>query len=258
MILCHRGDGSHRSGSSGNTANIDLGGHLAVGILLRAVAGDVTSLAALVAALAGSVERTAVGGRAVARNVTKLAAGIALHGLSLAITSVVIGTTALVASGRARSACEPTASGESAGESAAAHWSAAAHGANGVGASASKMTRLATVVAAAAGGVAAQAKSRTVGLDVAEALAVIALLSLGGARKRAAIGFVAGLLAVVAKPLSRGADLGVVANVATFVASSTGKRRHCELNGSKGFLERKLKITKERVGSDKKGEKKVR
>jgi hypothetical protein len=57
------------------------------------------------------------------------------------------------------------------------------------------VTRLPAVVAAAASTGAAQAKGRTVGLDVAKALAVIALLGLGGARKRAAVGFMAWLLA---------------------------------------------------------------
>lgn len=59
----------------------------------------------------------------------------------------------------------------------------------------SKVTGLTAVVAAAAGGVAAQAKSRAIGLNVAKALAVVALLSLSGARKRAPVGLVSGLLA---------------------------------------------------------------
>lgn len=57
------------------------------------------------------------------------------------------------------------------------------------------MTGLTAVVAAAARGVAAQAEGRAIGLNVAKALAVVALLSLGGARKRAAVGLVTGLLA---------------------------------------------------------------
>lgn len=61
---------------------------------------------------------------------------------------------------------------------------------------------LATVVASTASAGATQAKSWAVSLDVAQALAVVALLSLSAARKRAAIGFVAGLLAVVAQTLS--------------------------------------------------------
>jgi hypothetical protein len=105
---------------------------------------------------------------------------------------------------------------------------------------------LATVVAATAGASTAQAEGRAVSLDVAKTLAVIALLSLGGAGKRAAVGLMAGLLAcfisvslclvismaeewsltVVAKALSGRADLSVVANIATLVACATRERRH--------------------------------
>jgi hypothetical protein len=50
---------------------------------------------------------------------------------------------------------------------------------------------LTTVVAATASASAAQAEGRAVGLDVAETLAVVALLGLSGTRKRATIGLVA-------------------------------------------------------------------
>lgn len=53
------------------------------------------------------------------------------------------------------------------------------------------MSRLATVIAAAAGGSAAQAESRAVGLDMSKSLAVVALLRLSRARKGAAVGLVA-------------------------------------------------------------------
>jgi len=53
-----------------------------------------------------------------------------------------------------------------------------------------------------------------------EALAVVALLRLGGARVRAAVGLVPRLLAVVAKPLRGRADLSIVADVAALVAGS--------------------------------------
>lgn len=53
------------------------------------------------------------------------------------------------------------------------------------------MAGLATVIAAAAGGGAAQAESRAIGLDVSQSLAVVALLRLSRARKGAAIGLVA-------------------------------------------------------------------
>lgn len=48
-FLCHRGDGR------GNDRDLNLGGDLAVGILLRAIARDVASFTALVASLSGSV-----------------------------------------------------------------------------------------------------------------------------------------------------------------------------------------------------------
>ena len=46
-------------------------------------------------------------------------------------------------------------------------------------------------------------------------------LTFGGARVRALVALVSGLFAVVAEALRRGADLGVVANVATLVACAT-------------------------------------
>lgn len=55
----------------------------------------------------------------------------------------------------------------------------------------SQMARLATAVAAAVRTGAAQTKSRAVGLNMAKALAVVALLGLGGPGKRAAVGLVA-------------------------------------------------------------------
>lgn len=60
----------------------------------------------------------------------------------------------------------------------------------------SQVARLAAVVAAAAAGAAsAQTECWAVGLHMAKALAVVALLGLGGAGERAAVGLVAGLLA---------------------------------------------------------------
>lgn len=96
-----------------------------------------SSLTALVAGLASGVERATVGSSAVSGDVTELAAGVALHSLSLAVTSKVVGTTALVASGRARTTGK-AASAVATGEATTAHRSTAAHGAraNGVRASA--------------------------------------------------------------------------------------------------------------------------
>jgi hypothetical protein len=69
----------------------------------------VTSLGALVADLTGGAERATVGSGAVTRDVTELAAGVALHSLSLAVAGEVVGATALVAGSGARVATEATA-----------------------------------------------------------------------------------------------------------------------------------------------------
>lgn len=141
--LSHGGNGSNRGGR--DAANIDLRRDLSNsgGALLGAIARDVSSLAALVACLASSVEGTAVGSGAVSGNVTELAAGVALHSLSLAITGKVVGATALVASGRARATGETT-SAVATGEAATAHRSTTTHRtrANRVGASALSYSQL--------------------------------------------------------------------------------------------------------------------
>lgn len=49
-------------------------------------------LPASITGLSGSAERTSVRGRAVTRNMAKLAAGVALHGLSLAVARVMVGS----------------------------------------------------------------------------------------------------------------------------------------------------------------------
>lgn len=150
-----------------------------------------TSLAAAVAGLASGVEGAAVRGRAVAGDVTELAAGIALHGLSLAVAGEVVWPTALVAGGgTTASKSTPEAAKSSTGSA-----SAAAHSSTRVGAVACQMAGEAAGVASSARAGAAQAESRAIGLDVTKALAVVALLSLGGARVRASVRLVARLLA---------------------------------------------------------------
>lgn len=57
------------------------------------------------------------------------------------------------------------------------------------------MAGLATVIAAAASGSTGQAEGRAISLDVAKALAVVALLGISRARQGAAVGLVARLLA---------------------------------------------------------------
>lgn len=127
------------------------------------------------------------------------------------------------------------------------------------------MAGLAARVAAAVGGTTADAKSRAVGLDVAKTLAVVALLSCASCKHSSSIPWLfrivtysqwssdegrccsrglresarasgknvdtelTRLLAVVAKALAARADLGVVANVATLVACTTGEGRHLDI-----------------------------
>ncbi|KAI5920964.1 hypothetical protein F4810DRAFT_388240 [Camillea tinctor] len=128
--LCHRRDGR------GSSRNLDFSRNFTVGVLLRAVAGDVAGLAALVASLASSVERTTIGRGAIPRDVTELPTGVALHGLSLAIASKVVGATALVAGSRPRAASEATAGEASISTTASRRATADAH-AGRVGASTS-------------------------------------------------------------------------------------------------------------------------
>mgnify|MGYP006877416835 CR=1 FL=1 len=103
---------------------------------------------------------------------TELAAGVAFHSLSLAITGKVVGPTALVASGRASTASEAA---PEASEAATGSTSTATH--SWAGAVASKMASETAAVAASARASPAQAQSWAVSLDVPETLAVVALLS---------------------------------------------------------------------------------
>ena len=164
-------------------------------ILLGAVARDVAGLAALVAALACRTERAAAGSRAIAGDVAQLATGIAFHGLRLAVAGIMVGTAALVAGCRTRAAGK--ASTAVASKASTTNGSAAAHGtgvlawvtgvdlAGRVRAGSNKVTELAAVMAATGLARAAKAKSRAVGLHMAQSLAVIALLRLRSARQRA-------------------------------------------------------------------------
>lgn len=216
--LCHGRD-------SWSRRQFDLSGYLAGGGLLGAVAGDVTSLTALVASLAGSVERSSVRRSAVAGDVAELATGVALHGLSLAVASKVVGAAAFIASGRARVAGEAAASEPS--ETATRYGRAPPDSdTSGVGARAGQVAGLPAVVAAAIRTGTGQTEGRAVSLDVSKSLAVVALLGLGSARQGTLVRLVARLLAVVAEAFSRGADLGIVANVATLVACTARQGRH--------------------------------
>lgn len=139
--LGHGGDGSNGGGSDVGQVNfvVNLGGD---GGLLGAIARDVASLTTLIAGLAGSVERASVGSGAIAGDVAELAAGIALHGLSLAITGKVVGATALVAGSRARATSEAATATEVTGVAATAHGGTATHGSGTNGVRASTLRRI--------------------------------------------------------------------------------------------------------------------
>jgi len=131
----------------------------------------VTGLAALVANLALlRVDRAAVGRSAIPRDVSKLAASIALHGLSLAVAGKVVRSAALVAGSRTRHTGIATT--EVSSKSTPGRGSSAS---TLVGAVASKMARLTAGIAATAG-TAGNAQRRAVSLDVAKTLTMIALL----------------------------------------------------------------------------------
>jgi hypothetical protein len=168
---------------------------VAVGVvLLGAVAGDMTGLSALVAALASGAKGAAVGSRAVARDVAQLAARVAFDGLRLAVTSVVVGPAALVAgcgtSARGKTATTVATSEASAGNRRSTATESRGARVRRVGARADVVAELTAIMATAGSASAAKTKGRAVGLDVAQALAVIALLGFRGARQRAFAGLV--------------------------------------------------------------------
>lgn len=217
--LCNSGGGS-RGGSCGGN-----GSALTVDLSLSAVPRDMASLAATVANLARGVKTvgTSRSSGAVTADVAELSTSVAFHCLCLTIPSEVVGSTALVAGGSPGTASE--ASPEAASVS-SARGATCTTSHSWVGAVAGQVTSKAARVATSAGASSTQAEGRAVSLDVAKTLAVVALLSLSGARMGASIRLVAGLLAVVAEPLRRGANFGVVADVAALEAGATRQRRH--------------------------------
>jgi len=212
-----RGDSLAVHSRDNTNRTVDLSGSL------RAVPANVAGLAAPVAGLAGRVGGAAIGRGAVTADVAELATGVALHGLGLAVTGEMVGAAALVALSSAVvldtsvAAAEATAGSTSAttdwgNRRSAWSWAVARN-----------VAILAARVAAVVAGTTTQAQSRAVSLNMAKALAVVALLGLGSPRGRAVIALVARLLAVVAQALSAGADLGVVTDVAALVACATSK-----------------------------------
>lgn len=166
MMVCRIGYLSHCSsgsywlrscgGDGTDAVDIGFGG-------LAAVPGDVSSLAASVAGLTGRVQWAAVGSGAVTADVTQLSASVALDRCRLAITSKVVWSTTLVASGSPGTASESTAAAESttrgtSSTTASDPWC--------VCAVPGKMARKTTRVATSARACAAQAQRRAVCLYV--------------------------------------------------------------------------------------------
>ncbi|KAF1946805.1 hypothetical protein EJ02DRAFT_196978 [Clathrospora elynae] len=171
-----RGSLRDRSSSSSSRGS----GCVAVDLSLRTVARDVAGFAATVAGLTSGVERAAVGRSAVTGDVTcqqsvnrlriiiciltKLAAGVALHGLSLAIAGEMVRSAALVAGGRAGTASESAPEAASAANATTGRTRATAH--SRVGAIAGEVTSKTAAIATSAGASSAQAQGRAVSLDV--------------------------------------------------------------------------------------------
>ncbi|KAH9885717.1 hypothetical protein F4778DRAFT_501364 [Xylariomycetidae sp. FL2044] len=152
-----------------------------------------TSFTTLVASFTGRVQRAAVGCSTIPRNVAEFTTGVAFHGLGLTVSGKVVWTTTLVACSRSGSASESSSS-EATSIAAPCHGRpTAAHGDGStrrVRARTSKVARLTAVVATTVASGTTQPKSRAVGLDVAETLAVVALLGLRGTWQRALVGLV--------------------------------------------------------------------
>jgi hypothetical protein len=155
---------------------------------LRATLGDVADLAASVAGLSLVVrQRTAVGRGAIPRDVAELAAGVALHGLRLAVAGVVVRPAALVAGRRSWGRAVAAAAASSVASAAAAGGAisgravalsmckhAARLGDNGTDGNVAGLVAFVATTRPAT-----QAQRWAVGLHMADALAVVALFSCG-------------------------------------------------------------------------------
>lgn len=214
LCNCRRG-GSGGNFGSNTISNIVNGSRSTI---LR----DMAWLTTLVAALPSGVQRPSIRCGTVTRNVTQFAARIALHSIGLTVSGIMIWSSAFVASGRTVG-CNVESTTSRVSTTTNKSSTSTSHGRGRVRgwAAASKVTHLATRVASATLSTTAQAQGWTVSLDVAKALAMVALLGFSGTRHRALIRLMSGLFAIVAQSLRRRADFGVVTNIATFVACAT-------------------------------------
>ena len=183
-----------------------------------------TSLAAPVASLPSCAQRTTIGRSAIPADVAQLPASVAFHGLSLAVSSVMVRPAALVASGRPHAAepapSEPTANADadtnadavsSATDTARSPTkcvsgraipslppAAAARPASQlflpsplfllfirVRRGSYQMAGITAIVAPGTSSCSGESQRGAIGLDVAESLAVVALLGIRGPRLRA-------------------------------------------------------------------------
>lgn len=152
-----------------------MSGNLVVGSLLGAVAGNMAGLTTLVAGLTRSVQRAAIGGGTISRDVAELAAGIAFHGLCLAIAGKVVRATALVAGSRSGATGESSTGRETSVATTGDGGSTSTHtdtdtdtdtDTSGVRARSGQVARLAAVIAAPVSSGAAQTESRAIGLNM--------------------------------------------------------------------------------------------
>lgn len=123
--LSKRGDWCDSDWDSGREIH-GLGVHFSIDTFGWAFTRNVTGLSALVASLAGSIQRTSVGCCTIARDVSEFTTSVAFHCLSLAVASEMVWSTALVAGSWARSTNKST-TGWSTKASARWKWSSTAH-----------------------------------------------------------------------------------------------------------------------------------
>jgi len=178
--------GSERS-NDGWHAEVNVAIEVSVGCFLRAIAGDVASLTALVASFASSVEWAAIRGRTVTRDVTEFTTSIALHGLCLTISSEVVWSATFVACCRSRAPSKSASWYKSTlkASTRSTNTTAGTEDRSGTGwvwARTRQVSWLTTVVASPACTGSAQAQSWAVCLNMTKSLAVVALLSLGSSR----------------------------------------------------------------------------
>lgn len=132
--LCLNSNGVRVRNSSRGHGSLTVDSSNDRDLSLGALAADVSGLTASVAGLASRIERTAVRGLAVTRDVAKFSAGVAFHGLSLAVTCKVVRATALVAAGTGTTLEATTEAAEAAScghASATADWRSNASGTRG-------------------------------------------------------------------------------------------------------------------------------